>query len=132
MPISKRFPIAAFLAISCGLALPSVTLSKEAPPEARSDSIWVGSFGRPHSWKAVSRNEVVLWASPSKAYLVTVRTPFHGLRFARTIGVTSFAGRISTFDSILVDGWRLPIASIIKIDREAAKSMRWNDTKEQA
>ena len=132
MSISKRFPIAAFLAISCGLVLPSVTLSKEASSEARPDSIWIGSFGRPHSWKAVSRNKVVLWASPSKAYLVTVRTPFHGLRFARAIGVTSFAGRISHFDSILVDGWRLPIESIIKIDRETAKSMRWGRNKEQA
>ena len=131
MSKGKRFSIVAFLAISFALVLPAIAQSKEAPFAARSDTIWIGSFGRLHSWKAVSRNEVVLWTSPLKAYLVTVRTPFHGLRFAQTIGVTSFAGRIGRFDSILVDGWRLPIDSIIKIDRKTAKSLRWNSAKEQ-
>ena len=131
MPRSKQLPIVTLLTLSFVLALPSIALSKEASSGARSDSIWVGSYGRLHNWKAVSRNEVVLWTSPLKAYLVTVRTPFNGLRFAQTIGVTSFAGRIGKFDSILVNGWRLPIESIVKIDRETAKSLRWRSAGQQ-
>ena len=120
----KRLSSAAVV-VTLAMMLAPVAMSKEVSPQIRSDSIRLSSLNRVHSWKAVSRNEIVLSISPFKSYLVTLSTPFNGLRFAQAIGVTTMAGRISRFDAILVEGRRLPIESIIEIDRETAKSMRW-------
>ena len=98
----------------------------DATPAA-SDSIWIGSFGRLHSWRAVSRDELIVWASPSRPDLVKMWRPFTSLRFANVIGVTSTVGRITKFDKVIVDGQRLPIKSIVALDRETAKSMRWTN-----
>lgn len=120
----KRLSSVAIVA-TFAMMLGSVAMAKEVSPQAHSDSIRLSSLNRIHSWKAVSRNEIVLSISPFKSYLVTLSTPFNGLRFAQAIGVTTMAGRISRFDAILVEGRRLPIESIVEIDRETARSMRW-------
>ena len=123
-----------FLSILIALA---ITVSVSGPALAsgeseskKSDSIFIGSFGQLHSWRAVSRDEIIVWASPSRPYLIKTWRPTSSLRFANAIGVTSTVGRVTTFDKIIVDGQRLPIKSITAIDREAAKSMRW--TKKQS
>ena len=118
--------------ISLGLLLGGVTTASahQVRNDVRSESIWIGSFGpRLHNWRAISRNELIIWASPSRPYLVTTRFSNSRLRFAHTIGVTTTVGRITKFDSIIVDGWRMPIASIVALDRETAKSMRWTKTR---
>jgi len=115
----------AIVAISFALAIPTTAAAKRAPSGARSDSIWIGGYGRLHSWRAVDRDELIIWASPSRAYLVKIWRPFSSLRFAHTIGVSSTAGRITKFDTVYVDGQRLPIVSIIALDRDYAKSNRW-------
>lgn len=94
---------------------------------ARSDhSIWVGSYGSISNWRAVARDEVILWNGPSRAYLVKVWRPTgSALRFSDTIGVTTTAGRITKFDSVLVRGQRLPIKQIQRIDAQVAKAMRY-------
>ena len=98
--------------------------------ENRSESIWIGDFGaRLHNWRAISRTELIIWASPSRPYLVTTRFPQARLRHGQTIGVTTTAGRITKFESILVDGWRVPIASIVALDRQTAKELRWTKTR---
>lgn len=128
MSNSKRLPAVALLA-AC-LALPPIAMATTASTEARSDSILLGSFGRVQGWKAVSRNQLVLSVSPSKSYLVTLQAPYSGLRFAQAIGLTTSVGRVTKFDSVVVDGRRLPIATISKIDRETAKSLRWRSRNE--
>lgn len=110
---------------SLTLAAPTLAASKAASESVRSDSIWLGGYGRLHSWSAVSQDELILWASPSRAYLVKIWRPSRSLRFARSIGVTSTVGRISKFENVIVDRQRLPIKSIVAIDRDTAKSMRW-------
>ena len=94
---------------------------------ARSDhSIWVGSYGSISNWRAVARDQVILWNGPSRAYLVEVWRPTGGaLRFSEAIGVTTTAGRVTKFDSILVRGQRLPIKQIQRIDPQLAKAMRY-------
>ncbi len=88
-------------------------------------SIWMrGGFS---NWRAVSRDELILWATPSRPYLIKIWRPFTSLRFANTIGVTSSAGRVTKFDNIIVDGQRLPIKSITVLDRETAKELRWTN-----
>lgn len=113
----------AVAAMSVTFSVPAYATQTEA--SAKSESIWIGSFGRLHSWRAISRDELVVWASPSRPYLITLSHRNPNLRFAHAIGVTSHTGRISKFESVIVDGWRTPIKSIVALDRETAKSLRW-------
>ena len=117
----------AILTLTAAFAAPSYAARTEA--SARSDSIWIGNFGRLHSWRAISRDELVVWASPSRPYLITLSHRNPNLRFAHAIGVTSHTGRITKFESVIVDGWRTPIRSIVALDRETAKSLRWDKTR---
>lgn len=87
-------------------------------------SIRIG--GHISGWRAVSRDEVIVWATPSRPYLIKMHHRFVGLRFADTIGVTTSAGRVTKFDNIIVDGQRLPIKSIKALDRKTAKDLRWS------
>ena len=122
----KLMSIAA-VAMSVAFAAPSHASRSESP--AASESIWIGSFGRLHSWRAISRDELVVWASPSRPYLIRLAQRNPHLRFAHAIGVTSHTGHITKFESVIVDRWRTPIESIVALDRETAKSLRWRKTR---
>ena len=89
-------------------------------------SIWLGSRGNFNNWRAVSRDELILWASPSRPYLIKIWRPVTSLRFVNAIGVTTTVGRVTKFDKVIVDGQRLPIKSIVALDRETAKNLRWS------
>ena len=89
-------------------------------------SIWLGSRGNFNSWRAVSRDELILWASPSRPYLIKIWRPVTSLRFVNAIGVTTTVRRVTKFDKVIVDGQRLPIKSIVALDRETAKNLRWS------
>ena len=117
---------AAVVAASMAFAAPSY--AARTGSSLQSDSIWIGSYGRLHSWRAISRDEIVVWASPSRPYLITLSHRNPNLRFAHAIGVTSHTGRITKFESVIADGWRTPIESIVALDRETAKSLRWKKT----
>ncbi len=89
-------------------------------------SIPLGGRGNFNSWRAVGRDELILWASPSKPYLIKIWRPFTSLRFVNTIGVTTTGGRVTKFEKVIIDGQRLPIKSIVALDRETAKILRWS------
>lgn len=112
-----------------GLAQPTLTMATEHTAAPKSDAILLSSFARLQSWKAISKRELVLTVSPTKSYLVTLQAPYPGLRFAQAIGVTTSVGRVTHFDSVLVEGQRLPIDRIARIDPDAAKAMRWKSEK---
>ena len=117
-------PFAVALAATALLAAPAFASHGHAMDQRKSDTIWIGGFGgRLHDWNAISRTELILWASPGRPYLVTIHRPASSLRHARTIGVTSTAGRINKFDRIIVNGWSVPIKSIAAIDRDTAKAL---------
>ncbi|MEM8682815.1 MAG: DUF6491 family protein [Pseudomonadota bacterium] len=111
------------LAASVTFAPPSYAAHSSS--SVQSESIWIGSFGRLHNWRAISRDEIVVWASPSRPYLIKLSHRNPNLRFAHAIGVTSHTGRITKFESVIADGWRTPIESILALDRETAKTLRW-------
>ena len=117
------------------VALVALILGALAAPasamEGRADdSIWIGSFGSINKWRAVGRDELIVWSSPSKPYLVKIWRPHTSLRFVNAIGLTSTTGRITKFDRVIVDGQRLPIKSITALEPEIARDMRW--TKKEA
>lgn len=119
MKILKLIVVAVALV---GLSAP-VTASTDEDVRAN-QSIWMGAGF--NDWRAVSRDELIIWATPSRPYLVKIWRPSTSLRFVNTIGVTSSAGRVTKFDNIIVDGQRLPIKSIKALDRQAAKDLRWS------
>lgn len=54
-------------------------------------------------WNSLDRYNLIVLSSPSRAYLVTVKPPCNNLRFADTIGITSTAGTVTLFDSVLIN-----------------------------
>ena len=90
------------------------------------NSIWVGSYGSISNWRAVARDELILWNGPSHAYLVKVwRSHAGALRNSEALGVSRTAGRITKFDSVFVRGQRLPIMAIRRIDPQVARAMHY-------
>jgi len=117
---TMSFAIVAMLAISA----PTFAASESAAKPVAVDSIWITGRGL-HSWRAISRDELILWASPSRPYLVKIWRPYSSLRFVNAIGVTTTVGRVTKFEKVIIDGQRLPIKSIVALDRETAKTLHW-------
>lgn len=127
--MNGKIRLVSIVAVAMSVALAAPSHASRTESSATSESIWIGSFGRLHSWRAISRDELVVWASPSRPYLIRLSHRNPHLRFAHAIGVTSHTGRITDFESVIVDGWRTPIESIVALDRETAKSLRWRKTR---
>jgi hypothetical protein len=84
----------------------------------------IPAIGRLHSWSVVDNDRLIIWATPSRPYLVELFRPSPELRFAVSIGVTSFGSRIhAKFDSVEVDGFSYPIRRIYEMSRDEAKSV---------
>ena len=78
----------------------------------------------PYDWDRVDDRTVVIWTSPSTAYLVGLAYPSNDMKFVQAIGVTSSGSRVyAKFDSVLIRGFRYPINSIYKLTRDEAKSL---------
>ena len=110
------------------------TASATAGESARAvdTSIWVGTRGQPTSWRPVAPDKLVLWASPSRPYLVTVWRPVQNMRFAQRIHFSRTGGRITRFDRVTIDGERLPIVRIEALDRETARQLDFSDPRKIA
>ena len=80
------------------------------------------------SWQPIGRYELVLFTSPSDAYLIKVFPPCENLQFANTVGITSTADTVSSrFDSVIVSrfpGWRdrCQIEEIRRVDYRRMKA----------
>ncbi|MEJ1966065.1 MAG: DUF6491 family protein [Gammaproteobacteria bacterium] len=74
--------------------------------------------GRYDGWKALSRDEALVWTTPDKAYLIKVSTPCDDLRFAAHIGLTSTLDTVYSrgLNYLKVRGWRCPIRQIRPVD----------------
>ena len=75
---------------------------------------WLGHFD---SWESLGDNQLLIFTTPSDAYLLSVTPPCIDLNFAQTIAVTSTGPTISArLDSVIVKGWRCQIAQIRPVD----------------
>lgn len=82
------------------------------------------ALGRMHSWRALDRDTLIVWATAFRPYLVELAWPSHDLRFTEVIGVTESAGRVhSRFDSVVIRGIRYPIEQIYRLSPEDAKTL---------
>jgi hypothetical protein len=111
--------------LAAGLLAIAGPASAHHAPRHLDDAIWVGHHGTFTNWRPVARDELVVWASPSRAYLVKIWRPFTSLRFVDTVGVTRTAGRVTALDRVIVAGQSLPIKSIARLQPELAREMRW-------
>jgi hypothetical protein len=80
-------------------------------------------LGRYDDWRALSDTQLVVWTSPSNAYLLTVREPCITLQFTQRIGLTSTGGTVSNrLDSVLVDRDRCQITEIRPVDYQKMRA----------
>jgi hypothetical protein len=76
--------------------------------------VWLGRY---YSWEPIGENQLVVFTSPSEAYLLKVSGPCNDLKFVNSIGLTSTGSAVySRLDSVKVRDWRCPIAEIRKVD----------------
>lgn len=83
-----------------------------------------------YSWEALSDSQLVIYTTPTKAYLLDV-WPCNNLTFTNTIGLTSFANTVQTgFDKVLTGRPYIPCAikqirpvdlAQFKLDKEAER-----------
>ncbi len=92
---------------------------------------WLGHF---YSWESLGDNRLVVYTTPSDAYLLSVTPPCTDLNFVQSIGLTSTAGTVyPRLDSVKVRGWRCPIAEIRRIDYARMRAdLRAEDAKAKA
>jgi hypothetical protein len=75
---------------------------------------WLGRFD---SWESLGDNQLLIFTTPSAAYLLSVTPPCTDLNFVQHIAVTSTGPTISArLDSVIVKGWRCQIAQIRPVD----------------
>lgn len=75
---------------------------------------WLGHFD---SWESLGDNQLLIFTTPSDAYLLSVTPPCIDLNFVQSIAVTSTGPTISArLDSVIVKGWHCQIAQIRPVD----------------
>ena len=119
--------ILALGATSLGWAA-GTTNATSSDPSAFEQVDRIHHFGRFDNWRAVDRDTVIVWTTPSRAYLLELTRGSPDIRFAEIIGVTSTTGTTyAKLDSVRVRGWDYPIKAIYKLSREDARSYGTDD-----
>lgn len=110
----------AALVAACSSGGPRLSEAQERERYASYAQAPVDSFtwlGRFYNWQTLGDNQLVVFTTPSDAYLLTVQPPCSQLPFAQVVGVTSTAGTVhARLDSVTVQGWRCPITQIRPVD----------------
>jgi len=111
------------LTLTCGVSqahTPAPVIQVMPQPEAVDKFHF---FGRLDSWRAVDRNTLIVWTTPFTPYLIELKRPASGLRFAEVIGLSSTAGTVhARLDDVRVDGFRYPIRSMYRLTKGQARS----------
>ncbi len=124
MPFPRLKPLTfvglAALIAACSSGSPRLTDAQQRERYAAYAAPPVESFtwlGRFYNWQTLGDNQLVVFTTPSDAYLLTVQSPCNQLPFAQTVGVTATAGTVhARLDSVTVQGWHCPITEIRPVD----------------
>jgi hypothetical protein len=84
-------------------------------------SFYLGNFD---GWNAVSRDQLVVWSSFNKAYLLTLTGYCPDLQFAHAIAITSTANTVDKFEKVIVGRDRCFINEIRPLDTKQMKEDR--------
>lgn len=103
----------------------AAALQQKIPDAPRLEQVEsISAIRRLHSWTVVDEHTLIIWASPRQPYLIRLFRPSRELKFAHSIGVTSFGSRIhARFDSVEVEGFSYPIREIYRLSRDEAKAL---------
>ena len=113
--LSKTFVAALALAT----AVPAVAAT-EAPKEARINFVDHGGI---RDWRVVDRDTLLIRGRGSQWYKAELFAPAWGLNYAHTIGFdTGFGGSFDRFSSVIVEGRRYPLRSLVEIEPPARRS----------
>ena len=123
----KKWLLTLATAALLSLSVTTVAATTSDAGSRGNDSIRLGYGGGIRDWRPIARDELIVWETRSRPYLVKIWRPYTSLKFVHTIGFSGFAGRVTRFDYVYVDGQRLPIKSIVRLDREVAEQLRWQD-----
>lgn len=83
-------------------------------------------FNSLYDWRSTNRpGSVVIWTTPSQAYLLTLAGPCLGLQNAVGIVLTSHFGLVnSNHDEVVADGEHCRIIRIQRLDARAIRALR--------
>jgi hypothetical protein len=103
-------------------AAPPAETAKESPTN---QCVFFRSL---YDWTPINNTNLILWASRTQPYHLTLTPPCNGLRFANVIGFSSRTGRLCTMDAVLLDnGPGLPerclIQQIITLDEDSLQAL---------
>jgi hypothetical protein len=124
---SAAIAVALILLSACSAGIPV----RQDPEEVRNRyQAYAGApidhftwLGRYDGWEALGRDQLVLFTSTNKAYLLEVSPPCHDLRTAEGVGFTSTGGSVyARLDSITTRGWRCRILQIRRVDYRRMKA----------
>ena len=80
-------------------------------------------LGRYDGWEALGPDQLVLFTSANRAYLLKVSPPCHDLRTAERVGFTSTGGSVyARLDSVTTRSWRCRILQIRRLDYRRMKA----------
>jgi hypothetical protein len=104
-------PTVALLTACSGIPLKQRQDAQRARYEA-----YAGAPIQQFTW--IGTNELVVWTTPSQAYLIKVAPPCDNLEFVNRIGLTSTSNTVyARFDFVKVGhNWRCPIQEIRPVD----------------
>jgi hypothetical protein len=82
------------------------------------------SHGDFDGWNAVSKDQLVVWTSLNKAYLLQLTGYCPDLPYAQAIAITSTANKVDKFEKVIVGRDRCFISEIRPIDTKQLKADR--------
>lgn len=99
--------------------------TEDPAPPSTSQCIFFRSL---YDWKPVNNTNLILWATRTQPYHLTLVPPCTGLRFANVIGFSSRTGRLCTMDAVLLDNGpgipeRCLIEGVVKLDEDSLQAL---------
>jgi hypothetical protein len=81
-------------------------------------------LGTMDGWNAISRDQIVVWSSFNKAYLLKISGYCPDLEFAHAIAITSTGNTVDKFEKVIVGRDRCLINEIRPLDTKQMKEDR--------
>lgn len=109
--------------MALGLVAAPATYAQSQPSDARQEaSIPFVNHGGIRDWRSGDRDTLYVQGRNRQWYEATLMAPAHALPFAWAIGFdTGPMDRLDRFSSIVVEGIRYPIHSLVKVEGPPAR-----------
>lgn len=113
----QTLPRTLLATLALAAAVPAVAADR--PEEARIHFVEHGGI---RDWRIVDRDTLLIRGRSKQWYKAELFAPAWGLNFAHTIGFdTGPGGTFDRFSSVIVEGRRYPLRSLVKLDAPPAQ-----------